>query len=220
MNALYHRQITASALHKHLPASILEIVIQANLHQDDLKYLLGAYPHYHFDDNAFARTSAYLEEQRQLIFDTLSQGRPHPAWVAFGKITHTLQDFYAHSTYVSLWRARFPQDAWPDPETIEPLLPELMTHPRLMTGRVILLFEILGLLPLLGRFLHPLFPADTHIRMNLDHPKTGPLFPYAIIAARKRTEVEFQDLTQQIRVRLTPLILQKFLTAPQPSSGE
>lgn len=197
MNTVYHRQITTEALQKHFHPVALEAIIQANLHQDDLKYLLGAYPHYHFDDNLFARAYAYLDEQRQIIWDTFSHDLPpQRAWEAFGRLTHTLQDFYAHSNYVRLWLKPYMPSTWPDPETIDPLQPDLLNHPHLMTGRVVMLIEILNLIPLLNRLVAPLFPPDTHARMNLDHPQTGPLFPYAIVAARKRTEAEFKTLIQ------------------------
>ncbi|HNB52428.1 MAG TPA: hypothetical protein PK530_10815 [Anaerolineales bacterium] len=215
MNGPYHRELTTHALGQHFAPEALETIIQANLHQDDLKYLLGAYPHYHFDDNEFARAYAYLDEQRQLILETLTQRRPISlAWEALGKIAHTLQDFYAHTNYVQLWRDQFPPSSWPNPETIEPLIPELIAHPRLISGRVFLLLEVLGTLPLVGPWLHPLFPADTHIRMNLDQPKTGPLFPYAMVAARKRTEIEFQTLSQHITSQLGPPALKVFQGHP------
>jgi len=34
-------------------------------------------------------------------------------------------------------------------------------------------------------------PADSHARMNLDHPGRGPLFPYAMEAAVARTVIEY-----------------------------
>ncbi|GAB4579136.1 MAG: hypothetical protein Fur0022_18740 [Anaerolineales bacterium] len=204
MIAQIHRQLTSEALGKHLPAPILARVIQANLQQDAFLYLLGAHPHFHFDDNAFAQTYAYLNALRQTLEQTLAQAQPQRAWEAFGKITHTLQDFYAHSNYVQLWLAQYPPGAWPAPDEIDPLIPELLSHPQLITGRVILPLEILGMIPRLGKLLKPLFPPDTHVRMNLDHPKTGPLFPYAFAAARKRTMAEFETLT-----RAHPLLLSK-----------
>ncbi len=211
MIARYHRQITTDALGKHFHPQALEMIIQGNLHQDDLKYLLGAYPHYHFDDNAFDRTYAYLAEQNQIIFATLAANLPlPPAWEAFGKITHTLQDFYAHSNYVHLWLAQSP-DQTPDPEEIHPMLPDLLTHPRLHSGRVWLSLELLGMIPVVGRLLRPLFPKDTHIRMNLDQPKSGSRFPYAYVAARKRTEEAFKSLTEQITLQYGGQILPKFL---------
>ncbi len=211
MIAHYHRQITTDALGKHFRPQALEIIIQGNLHQDDLKYLLGAYPHYHFDDNAFDRTYAYLAEQNEVIFSTLAANLPlPPAWEAFGKITHTLQDFYAHSNYVQRWLAQFP-DTPPDPEDIPPLLPDLLSQPHLRSGRVLISLEILGMIPVVGHLLRPFFPADTHIRMNLDQPKSGPLFPYAYVAARKRTEEAFKTLTEQITLRYGGQILPKFI---------
>ena len=34
--------------------------------------------------------------------------------------------------------------------------------------------------------------------MNLDHPGRGPLFPYALAAAEKRTQYEFEQLRAQM----------------------
>lgn len=215
MNGPYHRELTTDALGAHISPEALETIIQANLHQDDLKYLLGAYPHYHFDDNEFDRAYAYLEEQRQLILEILAQRRPVSlAWEAFGRIAHTIQDFYAHTNYVRLWLEPYTPTTWPDPETIDPLIPDMVAHPRLISGRVFLLLEILGIIPYLGPWLHPLFPEDTHIRMNLDQPKTGPLFPYAMVAARKRTEVEFHTLSQLINTQLGLAALKIFQGQP------
>jgi hypothetical protein len=41
---------------------------------------------------------------------------------------------------------------------------------------------------LVRRFL----PKDSHAWMNLDNPRTGPLFPFAIEAAVQRTAAEFE----------------------------
>jgi hypothetical protein len=208
----YHQQITTEALGKRLSPTVLKTVIRANLHQDDLKYLLGGYPHYHFDDSEFERTHIYLNKQHQIVENTLAQnGDPTPAWIAFGKITHTVQDFYAHSNYVHLWLEQHNGETSPDPNEIEPLIPHLITHPRLFTARSILILEFLGMIPLLGKVLIPFFPPDTHIRMNLDQPTCGPLFSYAFIAARKRTEKEFEALSQRIHALYGSHTLQKFV---------
>lgn len=212
MRGRYHRQITTNALEKYFCPSTLAIIIQANLHQDSLKYLLGAYPHYHFDDSAFDQTYTYLEDQREIIFKTLIHDLPiDMAWKAFGRISHTVQDFYAHSNYVRLWWQQNRQKSHLRPDDIDPLLPELINHPHIITGRVILTLEILGLFPILGKLFTPLFPADTHIRMNLDHPKTGPLFPFAFAAATKRTMCELEQLSQIIQNKIGQTALNKFM---------
>lgn len=213
MLAHYHQQITTEALGKRLGSAALQTVIRANLHQDDLKYLLGGYPHYHFDDNQFERTYAYLSEQKQLVLDTLAhQEDPTSAWIALGKITHTIQDFYAHSNYVKLWlEQNVKESSFPKPDEIEPLIPGLMTSTRLFTARNLLFLEILGMIPLLGKRLLSFFPPDAHIRMNLDQPTSGPLFSYAFIAARKRTEEEFEELFQCIHTLYGPQAVEKFV---------
>ena len=209
MDSPYHKQITIQALENLCSPRALDTIVLANLNQDRLLYLLGGYPHFHFDDSTFSRTYAYLDEQRQIVLATLlRENDPTPAWEACGRITHALQDFYAHSNYIKLWLETLPPGApLPDPRQVDALRPELLSSPRLFTGRVFLALEILGLIPLLNRLLIPLFPPDTHIRMNLDKPSSGPLFPYAIAAAIQRTRHEFDQLTAQI----PPPHLLKFL---------
>jgi len=216
MNAPYHRQITTEALGNQLSARAVETIIQANLHQDDLKYLLGGYPHYHFDNSEFDRTNTYLNEQRALLLEVLTRGEPAPAWEAFGRITHTLQDFYAHSNYVRLWLERrgepvaAPGMGYPAPEGIEAQLPELLASPRLFTARVVLALEIVNMIPFIGPRLRPYFPPDVHARMNLDNPSAGPLFPFAMVAARKRTKEELEALAQIMQTRYGTRVLQNF----------
>ena len=216
MNALYHRQITTEALDKLLSTRAVETIIQANLHQDDLKYLLGGYPHHHFDNSEFDRTDAYLNEQRAYLLEVIARGERTSAWEAFGRITHTLQDFYAHSNYVRLWLEKneehgaAPPARHLTPEEIEAQLPELLTSPRLFTARVVLFLEILNMIPFIGPRLRPYFPPDVHARINLDNPSTGPLFPFAMAAARKRTEEEFKTLAQIIQTRYGARVLQNF----------
>ncbi|HLF87472.1 MAG TPA: hypothetical protein VI451_00870 [Anaerolineales bacterium] len=212
MLARFHREITQAALKNQFSPGALETIIQANLHQDDLKYLFCGYPHHHFDDSAFERAYAYLDEQRQIILETLTHSPESiPAWEAFGRITHALQDFYAHSNYIHLWLEPHTGDKAPNPAEVEPLLPDILASPRLITARSLLSLEILGRIPFLGKMLIPLFPPDTHIRMNLDQPASGPLFPYVLVAARKRTEKEFEALSQQIQVKHGSQALQKFV---------
>ena len=55
-----------------------------------------------------------------VIRPALERSDPRQAWQAFGRLTHTAQDFYAHSNYVALWRERNP--AAP-PDQIDALLP-------------------------------------------------------------------------------------------------
>ena len=66
---------------------------------------------YHFDNNAFEKSYAYIEEQRALTISSLMANDVFSAWSAFGRLTHTVQDFYSHSNYVDLWLSRQPEGA-------------------------------------------------------------------------------------------------------------
>lgn len=216
MQARYHRQMTSEALGELFSPAALKIIIQANLNQDKLPYLLGGYPHYHFDDSAFERTYTYLNHQRAIVLASLTQTNPTPAWEAFGHITHALQDFYAHTNYIHLWLKKHPTETPPDPAGVDPLIPDLLNHPQLISARNAIFLEILKIIPLIGRRLLPLFPPHVHARMNLDQPSSGPLFPYAFHAARKRTSLEFEALAETIRDNLDLQSLSRFLDKDIP----
>jgi len=198
MQAVYHVQITDQALRRSFSQHALAVITAANLGQDSLRGQIG-HPEYHFDDNNFLQGTAYIRLQRQLIHQALEAQTPEPAWQAFGRLTHGAQDFYAHSNYVRLWFERQQQlVSAPQVETIEPLDQELLLHPGLVSGRIYLPWEILSYIPLLGLLMHRLLPADSHTHMNLDTPQRGPLFPFAVEAARKRTEWEFATIQTEI----------------------
>ncbi len=204
MKAVYHRQILARALGARVSPRALKAIYRANVWQDRPSALIG-HPEFHFDENAFAEALAYVEECRALAAGAES---PAEAWAAFGRLSHTVQDFYAHSNYVALWMERetpYSSPAqglvgktldggreWPPVKSIDGLDPSLLKHPRLMTCRVYLPLEALYLIPGLGPLVKMLLPKDSHAWMNLDNPKTGPLFPYAMEAAVQRTVAEFE----------------------------
>jgi hypothetical protein len=191
----YHIQITREALADSFSAEALETILAANLGQDLPSGQIG-HPEFHFDDNRIAEGLAYMEAQRSLILAALAGSDPKPAWQAFGRLTHTAQDFYAHSNYVRLWRERHPELA---EGQIDPLEPEIMNSPALVSGRVYLPWEPLSWLPVIGLLVRQLLPRDAHAWMNLDSPKSGPLFAFALQAGRQRTRREFEQI-----IRLLP----------------
>ncbi|HRF49951.1 MAG TPA: hypothetical protein PLC98_20135 [Anaerolineales bacterium] len=200
MEAAYHIDILKRSIGHRVPSQALEIMIAANLGQDSLIGL--THLEYHFDANLFEMSQSYVDGQR--ILAQRWWGRP-AGWAAFGRLSHTVADFYAHSNYVRLWLAgalgsapgqvelALARDAQVAPAVtaIPPLEPDLITHPDLRSGRVYWVRDILGLIPGMGRVIYPLMPADSHARMNLDHPGRGPLFPYAMEAAVARTVIEY-----------------------------
>lgn len=196
-----HREITHEALWAYCAPTALEAIIQANLSLDGLWGQIG-HPEYHFDANAFAESRAFMAAQESLILTRLREGVDRlPAWQAFGRLSHTAQDLYAHSNYIALWLEKT-GTPWPPPEEVDPLDEDVLHHPRLRSGRLYYPLEVLTFLPLLGRWVQRLLPRDAHAWMNLDHPGRGPLFAYARAAAIHRTRHEWQRIQRRIREEL------------------
>ncbi|GAB4531105.1 MAG: hypothetical protein Fur0018_18810 [Anaerolineales bacterium] len=216
MDKIYHRQILQHALEARFTPQALEIIIAANLHQDSLSGLVG-HPEYHFDDSAFEAGNTYIQKQRAIVVQTLRNHAPiEQAWRAFGRLTHAVQDFYAHSNYVHLWTAALrPDDGRETMSEIEPLEEDLLNDERLRSGRVYWL-EVISFIPALRPLAKRLLPADSHAAMNLDTPASDPGFPAAMAAARKRTIYELERILQD----LTPEEQARFLGMPQHSSPE
>jgi hypothetical protein len=189
----YHRAITTQALSPCFSEDALETVIAANLGQDIWRYQFG-YSHFHYDNNSFAAGDAYIEDLRRTVMDALQRGEAVLARQSFGRLTHTAQDFYAHSNYITLWReSRFGAA----PDEIDPLLDELLTDSRLRSGRIYYPLEVFSFIPRLRPLVLPLLPRDSHAWMNIDDPSC-PNFDYAVAVAIKRTELEFDRLRQAL----------------------
>ncbi len=104
----YHRIITMQALSTYFSPLALDRVITANLGQDHwLRGQIG-HPEYHFDQNAFLESWDYIEHNRAIVRPALEAGNALVAQQALGRLTHTAQDFYAHSNYVTLLVGSFP----------------------------------------------------------------------------------------------------------------
>ena len=192
----FHVEMMHLALDNKLSPQALEKTIEANLNQDRLRGQIG-HDEYHFDNNAFEKSYAYMEEQRALTISSLMTNDAPSAWSAFGRLTHTAQDFYAHSNYIDLWLARQPDGALPTPSEVHPMDPDLINHHALRSGKVYLL-EILTFIIPLKPLVMPLLPRDAHGWMNLDSPGRGPNFKYAFQAAAKRTKIEFEKTMKDL----------------------
>jgi hypothetical protein len=156
------------------------------------------HPHFHFDANAFEASYAYIEEQRQIVLDTLKSERElTSAWKAFGRLTHSVQDFYAHTNYAQLWVDAHPNGSEPSSSQIEVLNPKVLQHPELHSGNVYF-WDWLVFVPGFYNLAYRLTPEDSHTHMNLDHPGRGPLFPYAFEAAVKRTVYEYEQIAEKL----------------------
>ncbi len=212
MLTIYHRAITVQALSADFSPSALETVIAANLGQDNLRGQIG-HPEYHFDDNAFAKSWAYLESNRALVRPALEAGDALSAQQALGRLTHAGQDLYAHSNYVPLWLGRFPEGKGPPPEEIDPFDGDLFEGPDLRSGKIYWPLEPFSWIPFLRKFIVPLLPRDSHAWMNLDEPGRGPSFPYASAAAVRRTRYEYEQTVRG----LSPELLLLFSGRNKPS---
>lgn len=194
----YHIEICSQALSEHFGPQALEVIISANIRQDALRGQIG-HPEYHFDDSAFDEGYAYLEAQRQIIQQILfNDGNLLYAWKAFGRLTHAAQDFYAHSNYLRLWQTTFPDGELPQPAEVPAIDDSLLSHPDLRSGRIYPGEFLMYIFPPLADWFKQRLPRDAHAWMNLDFPEQGPLFPYAIAAAKKRTLHEYELLAGQI----------------------
>ena len=194
-----HAQITRQALGASFSPRNLEAIIAANSGQDAL---LGQFGHneYHFDNNSFAKSRAYLDEQRALTLSALRSGESTSALSAFGRLTHAAQDFYAHTNYVSLWLARQTDSPPPPALEIDPVAADLLASPELRSGKLYYPQEALYFIPPLRGLALSILPRDSHAHMNLDSAERGPLFEYAFQAALKRTRLE----SEQIVITILP----------------
>ena len=190
----YHRAMTEEALEGKMSPETIQAVVTGNLYQDRLAGQFG-HPEYHFDDNAFQAGYRFMELQKQIILSETSKNNiPTEAWLAFGRLTHAAQDFYAHSNYVRLWEKQFGAQT----TKIDPLLTELLTHPDLRSGKIYQPFEWFSSNHGIGRWIKNRIPHDAHTWMNLDKPESGPLFFLAIEAATQRTAWEFSEMVKQL----------------------
>jgi hypothetical protein len=130
------------------------------------------------------------------------------AWSAFGRLTHTAQDFYAHSNYIEMWLARQPQGVSPSASEVHPMHPDLIHSPALRSGKVYAL-ELLTVIPFLAPLVKPWLPRDAHAWTNVDSPARGPRFKYVFQAALKRTKIEFESTTRDLPRELVGLFVDR-----------
>lgn len=202
----YHIEIMFESLGDHLGARPLGVITDANIDQDSFG---GQFFHdeFHFDNNAFAKTYAYIEKQRGWVIEALHKKDALSAWQAFGRLTHTVQDFYAHSNYVTLWLNRFDGKTPSPPGEIDPVHPDLIRSPDLRSGKTYPPLEWLYYVKRLRRFVLPLLPRDSHAWMNLDSPEQGFKFDYAMQAAIKRTRIEYEKTLKGLSKELIGLFV-------------
>jgi hypothetical protein len=204
MHPKYHIEITHQALQDLFSDAAMKQIITANLYQDRPAGQIG-HDEYHFDNNAFEKGYAYIEEQRGLAIASLRSNNAVSAWAAFGRLSHSAQDFYAHSNYVDLWLAYQSNGSVPPASEIDPVDSSLIDNPALRSGKIYMPLEPFSLIKPLSPFVKRLLPRDSHAWMNLDSPEQGPRFDFAFQAAVKRTKIEFEKTTVDLPDHLTAL---------------
>jgi hypothetical protein len=187
MKIIYHRQITQQAIESQVSRRTLDVIINANIGQDSIRYQVG-HDHFHFDSSAFAQGNDYVESQHKIIQPALAQGNPQWAWQAFGRLSHAAQDFYAHSNYVALWLAK-KNGVNRAPEQIDPLDQDILMSRDLHSGTPHL-FDLLLYMSLLPASWLKLAPKNSHLAMNIDGPDRLN-FDFVFSAAVMRTRSEF-----------------------------
>ena len=196
----YHRSITCTALATHFSEAALDEIVAANLAQDAWIYQLGTKAHYHFDNNGIAEGLSYIEGLHRTIAALAEEAsRGQAQRVAFGRLCHAAQDFYAHSNYVDLWLARNGGLESTIPSEIDGLDQALLSHPDLRTGTSVVwrdwIYHFSFAAPL-ARLIPP--RPGSHQAMHLDSPERGPKFAYAVEAAVQRTLYEYNRAANAI----------------------
>ena len=218
MDSQYHIQLLTEAVGQHFSPPAMQQIIAANLGQDELRYQLGAYPHFHFDNNQIARGLAYVDEEHARIGALVASGRTAEQRAAFGRLTHAVHDFYAHSNYVDLWLEYNGGLAKSHVDQINGLDPTLLNDPKLYTGSFLLWFDTLYYVPGIRTLLRRLYlRPHSHEAMNLDSPKQGPRFAYAMVAAHQRTVYEFERAANTLRAAGGEAALHRFLHDVAPT---
>ena len=211
MDRQYHIQLLTETVGSHFSRQALEQIIAANLGQDALRFQLGAYPEYHFDGNQIAKGLAYVEREHTLIGKLIASGDAAGQRAAFGRLTHAVHDFYAHSNYVDLWLEENGGLEQTSAAQIDGLAPHLLEHPRLVTGSFLLWFDTLYHIPRLRPMMRRIYlRPGSHEAMNLDTPEQGPKFAYAMVAARQRTVAEYNRVVKTLLAHGGEAALQHF----------
>ena len=203
-----HEEITSQALQKDFSTAALGKIIKANIHQDRLAGQIG-HDEFHFDNNAFEKSYAYIEEQRALVISALVSKDTSSACSAFGRLTHTAQDFYAHSNYIDLWISQHQNGALPSAIEVDPVDENLIYSHALCSAKLYYPLEFFAFIKVLQPLVKPLLPCDSHAWMNLDSPAQGVNFTFAFHAALKRTRIEFEKTVAGLSQELLSAFVDK-----------
>ena len=189
----YHRKILNKALEGKIGAKALKIIAKANAKQDGLRGQIG-HDEYHFDNNAFGKSYAYIAENHAQVLGALRKGLVQEAWSAFGRLSHTAQDFYAHSNYIPLWLAKFTKENTPPASEVVHDDEYILQSSKLCSGKLYYPLELFSYIPLIKKYVMPHLPKNSHAWMNIDSPAQGKIFEYTFTAAVKATQDEWNKI--------------------------
>ncbi len=200
MNLPYHIEINEKALGDRFSPQALEELTLANLAQDDLPGLL-LHPERHFDNDLIPQALAYIQAEHDRIVASAGAGDGGAAMrAAFGRLTHTAQDFYAHSNYVDMWLAQHGGLDATAPDQIDGVDPALLSSPDLRTWHFYLWRDVVFYIPVIRNLARRIYIApNSHEANHLDDPSRGPKFAYAMKAAQDRTCQEYERAVAAIR---------------------
>ena len=138
-----HQEMTREALSPHFSPRAIEIIIAANCRQDSWRGQIG-HNEFHFDNNAIEESNRYINEQRGYILSSLLSPGILSAWIAFGRLTHTAQDFYSHTNYIPLWMEK---NARLSALEVNPADKEIFASPELHSGKLYIPMDVLYFIP-------------------------------------------------------------------------
>ncbi|MFH1446278.1 MAG: HET-C-related protein [Chloroflexota bacterium] len=204
MRTKYHREITSEALAPYFSHRALTVIIRANIWQDSLRGQIG-HDEFHYDNNAIEQSNLYIKKQRELVITNLEEHRAIKAWRAMGCLTHTAQDFYAHSNYVALWIGRLGNKE-PDLKHLSFVDNSIINNPEFCFAKTYFPLDYFALFPKFGTIFKNMLPKDSHAWMNLDSPESGYLFKWAFHAAAKRTYYEYTEIIKMVQKKGSALL--------------
>lgn len=198
MLSQYHIEITENTLGSFFTAPSLREIARANVGQDSLASWFGVETRRHVCDCTVEASLDYVEEEQATIAKLAQQpGDEARQRAALGRLLHTVQDFYAHTNYVSLWVAERGETMSMESGELDP---RLLAHPQLQIAQWLTWREPFYYVPVVGQAMRRVWlPKSSHEAINLDSPKCGAHFYLAMAGARQRTRREYARAVAAIR---------------------
>ena len=113
---IYHRQVTEVGLGPGQGFSFLRVAVLGDI-TDEHEWMDAGFPSYrvgedekHVDDCEFDGAAQFINDRYAVAGAALSSFNVWGVTDAFGRLLHTVQDFYSHSNWVELGFPRTPDD--------------------------------------------------------------------------------------------------------------